>query len=71
MDLLGFTVANHISHSYARSALPDAPRVPARPQGRHRGQVRKATARTLHRLADRLEPCSDAAAAHPPSPRPT
>ncbi|MFB4314917.1 hypothetical protein [Actinomadura sp. 21ATH] len=57
MDLLGFTVANEISRSRARSAMPDAPRVPGRPRRRHRGQVRRATARTLHRLADRLEPC--------------
>ena len=60
MDLLGFAVGNEISRSYARSALPDAPRVPDRPphpRRRHREQARRATARTLHRLADRLEPC--------------
>jgi hypothetical protein len=59
MDLLSFTLANHISRSHARSAMPDAPRVPdgpPRPHRRHRKQVRRATARTLHRLADRLEP---------------
>lgn len=59
MDPLGFHAAMSVTRRDVLSAQPDAPvlsdgREP-RPARRHR--VRRALARGLHRMADRVEPC--------------
>ena len=46
-----------LAHETARSALPDAKVIQARP---HRpAELRTRTARALHRLADRIGPIDD------------
>jgi len=49
----GFVIGLQVARREMHSALPDAPIVPER-EGRPR--VRRATARALRRMADRMEP---------------
>ena len=59
MDPIAMILAVDRTREHARSALPDAPLVPREThvaRARRRDDVRTATARWLHRIAERVEP---------------
>ncbi len=58
MDPLGAHAAMSATRREVLSALPDAPVQPGRQRNRapRDGEFRRALARRLHRLADRVEP---------------
>jgi hypothetical protein len=65
MNLHTYVIVADTMREHVSSARPDAPTVPERPPRPGAGMegARRLTARTLRRLADRVEPCPQAATA--------
>jgi hypothetical protein len=56
LDYTAYVAAQRSTRDLARSALPDAPLVPAAVQAPQRRRLRRGAALALHRLADRVGP---------------
>jgi hypothetical protein len=56
LDYAAYVTAQRSTRDLARSALPDAPQVPAAVQAPQFRRLRRGAALALHRLADRLGP---------------
>jgi hypothetical protein len=57
MQLMSITPVYEKSLAHARSALPDAPRIPYEPKEPRTPIVRRRVAGLLRRTADRVDPC--------------
>jgi hypothetical protein len=64
MNIHTYLIVADTMREHVSSARPDAPTVPERPprNGVRVERARRLTARTLRRLADRVEPCPRAVA---------
>ena len=56
LDYAAYVTAQRSTLDLARSALPDAPMVPAAVQASRLRRLRRGAALALHRLADRMGP---------------
>lgn len=57
LQMMSITPTYEKMSDYARSALPDAPRVPYQPKEPRTPAFRRQLAGLLRRTADRVDPC--------------
>jgi hypothetical protein len=57
LQMMSIAPAYEKSLEYARSALPDAPRIPYEPKKVRTPILRRQVAGLLRRTADRVDPC--------------